>query len=63
MRPKHYDHTQKERRTSRRNWHNSKQKRRRRQLANLFWYYAYHRWMVRYCGRWMKDEQLIGGES
>ena len=64
MRPKHYDHTRKERiRYARLNWHNSIKKRRNRQLANLWWYYAYHRWMVRYCGRWVTDEEMMGGES
>ncbi len=63
MRPKHYDHTKKERTSTRRNWHNSKRKRRHRQIANLWWYYAGVLFMVRLGGRWMTDEQLIGGES
>ena len=59
MRPKHYDRTQKERRTSTRNWHNSKKKYRYRQRNNLFWYYAYNRFMTRFCGRWVTDEEMI----
>jgi hypothetical protein len=65
MRPKHYDRTRKERTRYMRllNWHNSIKKRRHRQIANLWWYYAGVLFMVRFGGRWMTDDQLIGGES
>lgn len=49
-----YDRTKKERRTSVVNWHNSKSKRRYRQIGRLLYYYCCVRYMTKENGRWVK---------
>lgn len=55
MRPKHYDHTRKERISTRRNWHNGERKRRHRQIGRLLYYYCCVRYLTREKGRWVDD--------
>ncbi len=56
MRPKHYDHTRKERISTRRNWHNSKRKRRHRQIGRLIYLYCCVRYVTKDNGRWVERE-------
>lgn len=53
-----YDRTKKERRTSVVNWHNSKSKRRHRQIGRLIYLYCCVRYMTKENGRWVEDTAL-----
>ena len=55
MRPKHYDITREWiKEVSRRNWHNSKRKRRHRQIGRLIYHYCCVRYMTKENGRWVE---------
>ena len=59
MQPKHYDITRKWRKeVSRRNWHNSKRKRRHRQIGRLLYHYCCVRYMTKENGRCVEDTAL-----
>ena len=51
-----YDRTRKERRTSVVNWHNSKTKRRYRQIGRLRYRYCCVKFMKWINGRWVKHD-------